>query len=676
MKNLFIPILLFIGISINLNAQENAQIESSQDRNINYLKYSNVKAIEKSNKELKGDKYSFRYSFDKAIDKYSNTKELSVEGQRKLAESYYNIGKNIEAEEAYSKLISTPAVILPEDYYNYAMVLKSNGKYDEANKWMVRFKELKPNDLRIRGYNANYENQSNLLKEDGKYKIYHLDVNTDADDFGTSYYKEQVVFSSTKLKPKMILKKYNWNGKPFWNMYVSKVEDGQLKKPKNFNRGLNGNMHDGPASFSNDGNFMAFTRNNYKDKTKDKIVELQIFFSSNTDGKWSEEVPFILNNSEYSVGQPFLKADGKTMYFTSDMPGGFGGSDIYKVSKNEQGEWGKAENLGDKINTEGDEMYPFFEEKNEILFFTSNGHFGLGGLDIFISPMNGLEFGPVYNAGFPLNTQYDDFAVIVNKDLNKGYFSSSRTNGSGGDDIYALDILKGFDIGKKLIGIAKDTSEIPVAGAFITLIDNQSYVLDTITTGNDAAFSFLVKSNSEFKLFGQKESYIDGDSVANTFGKEFIVKADVILLKKEEIITPKTVAEKIEVGKDLAVILEFDPKTIYFDYGKYNIRQDAIANLNEIVKVMNEYPDMVIELGSHTDCRGTEEFNQRLSDNRAKASANYVKTRITKPERIYGKGYGETKLVNGCSCEGDVKSTCSEEDHQNNRRTEFIIIKK
>lgn len=418
MKKLFIFIIVFIGIGINIFAQK------------------------KSSEELKGDKYSFSYSFDKAIHSYTHAKQLSLDGQRRLAEGYRKIDKNIQSEEVYSKLISAPEGVLPEDYYNYAMVLKTNGKYDESNKWMDKFIELRPDDLRARDYAANNKELTNLLKDAGKYKIEHLNVNTDALDFGTSYYKNKIVFASSRATLGSSVKKYNWTGKPFWDMYVSEVDGDQLKNPEIFDIDLNGKMNDGPASFSNDGTFMAFTRNNYHDRSKDRVVELQIYFSSYIDGKWSKPAHFNFNNKDYSVGQPFLTSDGNTMYFTSDVPGGYGGADIYRVTKDEKGEWGKPENLGDKINTEGYEMFPFFEENTKTLFFASNGRFGLGGLDIFSCSINGSGVGHVYNAGFPLNTQYNDYALIVNDNLSNGYFSSDRIGGSGGDDIYSIVMVE------------------------------------------------------------------------------------------------------------------------------------------------------------------------------------------------------------------------------------------
>ncbi len=646
MKKLYIPIIVFIGISFNAAAQK------------------------KTHKESKGDKYAFNYSFDKAIDLYTHSKNLSVDGQRRLALSYHNLNQNIESEKAYAVLITLPGGNLPEDYYNYAMVLKTNGKYDESGKSMDKFKELKPADLRAKDYAANKDELINLSKDDGKYLVKHLSVNTDAEDFGTCYYKNKIVFSSSGANPKSTEKTYNWNRKPFLDMYVSEVEGGQLKTAEIFDKGLNRKLHDGPASFNKDGTYMAFTRNHYDLKRNDRIVRVEICFSSFKDGKWSDPEEFALNNKEYSVGHPCLTSDGNTMYFTSDTPGGFGGADIYRTSKDSKGAWGKPENLGDKINTEGDELFPFYEENNGILFFSSNGRFGLGGLDIFIAAVNGSQIGRARNAGFPLNTPYDDFSVIVDNTLKTGYVSSNRIGGSGDDDIYSVDILK-LEIGKKIEGFAKDNNENHIPKTFIKLSDDKGIAVDSVTTKDDGAFAFLVDSDKSFKLIGQKETYVEGSTVTNTNGNEFIVKADVTLLKKEEII-----AKQIVVGADLAKILEFDPNKIYFDLDKFNIRPEAEVELAKIVKIMNEYPEMAVELRSYADCRASKEYNQKLSDKRAKVPAWYIKSRITNPERISGKGYGETQAASGCACEGSVAANCTEEEYQKDRRTEFIILKK
>lgn len=634
----------------------------------------NAFAADKSNRELKGDKYYFTYAFDKAIDLYKRSKDLTVEGQRRLAKSYSNIGKYKESEIAYSKLVTMTGGNQSEDFFNYAMILKSNGKYDESNTWMDKYKDLKPNDLRSKDYAANKGNLNSMKTDDGKYKVGHPDLNTEAQDFGTSYYKNSIVFASSRSNAKMIARKSNWNGEPYLDMYISEIDGDQLKKPKVLSKKLDGKMHDGPASFSADGNFAAFTKNNNDLSKKDKVVSLQIFFTTNTNGKWSKEESFNLNNKDYSVGHPCLSANGNTMYFVSDMPGGFGGSDLYKVTKEGNGAWSKAENLGPEINTEGDETFPFYEENSKVLLFASNGRFGLGGMDIFICQANGSKLGAPYNAGSPLNTQYDDYAAIVNTKTNKGYFSSDRVGGEGHDDIYSFDLLKGFAVEKKIQGIAKNNAGKAIPNTFITLLNDKGNVLDTVTTNSEGAFTFVVGTDKNYELTGKKEKYTEGQTKV-AFDKENTVTADVTLLSKGEVI-----AEKIEVGADLAKILaylgDFKTETVYFDLDKYNLRPDAVEELNIIVKIMNDFPDMVVELKSYSDCRASKAYNQALSDMRAKASAAYIKSRISKPERISGKGYGEASPVNGCTCEGDVVSNCSDEEFQKNRRTEFIIIKK
>ena len=728
MKKLFTIILSLLFISYQIKAQKNT-------------------------KELKADKYYSVYSFEKAIANYNQAPTLTLDGQRKLAKSYFNSENTAKSEEVYAKYISLQGVTA-EDIYNYATVLKINGKYDESSKWMDKFQSINPNDLRAKNYAANNSQLTNLLKDEGRYKIDHLSINTTQQDFGTSFYTNKIVFASSRSGVSAVKRDYNWDNKPFLNLYTAEVTGNQLTSPKNLNKKINKKYHEGPASFSNGGTYMAFTKNNYTGKSKDDVIKLKIFFCTMKDGKWGEEQPFKLNNAEYSVGHPFLLADGKTMYFSSDMPNGFGGVDLYRITQDASGLWGTAENLGNKINTEGDEMFPFYDETSEILFFSSNGHLGLGGLDVFLT----TGFSKVLNAGAPLNTQSDDFALIVDDQMRKGYFSSNRKGGSGDDDIYAFELLKPFVFGKTIKGVAKDKSGAIVANSMVKLFDDKNIEVGSVTTGEDGVYSFPVEKDGNYSLKGVKETYFDGLNKASTLGDDEVVVADVVLEKnlglslyclmkdkatksvlenvkikltnnltgKEESFATgasgdfrQTLSEnkigdkisyklffekegylsksanyervldrsgqynlheeleisldKIEIGTDLAKIIDIKP--IYFDLGKYAIRKDASVELEKIIKVMNENPNMVVELGSHTDCRATIAFNEKLSENRAKASATYVKAKITSPERIYGKGYGESKLVNNCACEGTIKSECSEEEHQKNRRTEFIIIK-
>lgn len=631
-------------------------------------------ADDKSSKEIRGDKYFFVYSFEKAIDAYSDSKELTVEGQRRLAESYQNLNMNAEAEIEYLQLLNTSGGTTADDYFNYVMVLRANDKTDEAKNWMHKFQDKYPNDLRAIDYEKNKFKLEELAADNGRFGVLHLDVNTEAQDFCPAYYKNDIVFSSSR-STKAFPRDYNYNGLPFLDIYVSEKDGKQLKDPSVFDKNINGKMHDGPASFNAAGDRIAFTKNNYDTERKDRIVELQIFFSQLKDGKWSEAEAFVLNNTDYSVGHPSLSADGNTMYFTSDMPGGFGGADIYRVEKSGNGTWGKAMNLGNKVNTEGNELFPFYESNNEILFFASNGRCGLGGLDIFMVAIDGEETGIAKNAGAPLNTKYDDFGVVVDSKLMNGYFSSNRTGGSGSDDIYAFDILKDLGLGKKVRGIAKDVNGQVIPFTFITLHDDSAKVLDTLTTGSNGAYTFFVESDENFTLEGKNDKYEDGETAFNSYGTTYVIIADVTLLNKAAVVT--TVEKEVDlmiVGADLGLIAQLKP--FYFDFDKSVIRDDAEIELDKIVKVMNANPTMEIKLSSYADCRATKEYNQILSDKRAVSSVNYIKTRISNPARISGKGYSESKLVNDCSCADGVVSGCTEAEHQENRRTEFIITKK
>jgi outer membrane protein OmpA-like peptidoglycan-associated protein len=634
----------------------------------------NLFAQEKSVKEKRGDEYYSYYSFDKAIENYVQVKDLSIEGQRNLADSYHKIDNNSTAEQTYARFINNSNVS-PDDYYNYSFVLRANGKYEEASTWMNKFKELKPDDLRAKNFAEDNSKLTNLLKDQGKYKISHLTVNTEDQDFGPTYYKNKVVFASSRTNGVQAIKReYNWNKKPFLDIYVSEISGDQLKEPTSLDRGINKKLHDGPAAFAREGNFMAFTRNNYNDKSSDDVVKLQIYFSEFKDDKWTEAEPFYLNNPEYSVAHPTLTPDGNTMYFASDMPGGFGAADIYRIKKDTTGKWGTPENLGNKVNTEGNEMFPFYEENNDILLFASNGRLGLGGLDNYACPLiDHVKVGRLYNFGYPVNTQWDDFAVIVNDKGTKGYFTSNRAEGKGDDDIYYFDLLKGLDFGKKIKGVAKDKKGNTLANTYVQLFDENKNLIDTVTTKEDGKFTFIGDEDKTYTLKGTKQGFRGGDTIASTFTKEPIVYADIIMDAEPLKPDPFNLGPDTGPGTDLGKKLKLNP--IYFDLNKFNIRPDAAAELDKIVAVMNAYPKMVVELGSHTDCRATKSYNDWLSQQRAVSSARYIKKRIKNSKRIYGKGYGETKLVNECACEPKNDSPCTDEQHQMNRRTEFIIIK-
>jgi outer membrane protein OmpA-like peptidoglycan-associated protein len=713
-------------------------------------------AAQKSVDEIKGDKYYSQYFFTKAAENYSKSASLGIESKRKLANSLYYSGKLEESELIYSDVAKAENATA-DDYFSYSYILRLNGKYQESEHWLEKFSKAKPTDLRAKSFSANKPKFATYLKDEGRFTINLLDINTPEQEFGPSYYMGNLVFAATREGSAAVKRTYSWNQKSFLDLYTAANKDGKLQSVVPFNKKINDKMHEGPASFTPDGETMAFTRNNYNNKSADGTIKLEIFFlTKDKKGNWTNETAFKLNNSEYSVGHPYILADGNTMYFASDMPGGLGGTDIYRIKK-QNGAWGDPENLGSAINTEGDEMFPFFNEEKKLLVFASNGQLGLGGLDLFLAPESKSgNFQTALNMGFPLNTQYDDFALIAEPNFKKGYFSSNRPGGKGDDDIYAFDLLKPFPTSKILTGVTEDQKRVVLPNAMVVLKNSKGVPVDSVKADKDGFFTFEVEEGN-YSIDASLDKYlpaekkvtilpedqekkttlvlkqnpgislvaiiteaaskkpIDGVTLkffekptskefsgstnsAGTFREPLAEKvpgdklAYIITIEKQGYLkkevefqfTPVKPGEillhemldlsfhKIEVGADLAKMIDIKP--IYFDLGKYNIRKDAAVELEKIVKIMNEYPEMIVELGSHTDCRGTAASNEKLSDQRAISSADYIKTRISNPGRISGKGFGESRLLNDCACEGVVKSTCSEPEHQQNRRTEFIIL--
>lgn len=716
---------------------------------------------QKSSKEIKGDKYFDLLNYSKAIDKYEklDSSTISTDGLRKLAESYRLTFQTDDAERTYANLVKKSDV-QPQDFYYYAYTLKENKKYLESNKWMDKFQATSStNDLRVNSHKTGAANINALLVDNGQFTIKNLDLNSPQEDFGTSFYKDEVVFASSREGAKPVKRKWAGNDLPFLDVYKADrdLDNNELSDIKRFSKLTNKKYHEGPASFAKDGNFMAFTRNSYTGKSSDGTIKFQLFFSEkDEDGKWGEAKPFHKNSEEYSVGHPSLSADGNIMYFASDMPGGYGMADVYKVTRTSDGSWGEPANLGSEINTEGNDMFPFYHEGQELLFLASDGHSGLGGLDIFVSPDQG-GFSKLQNLGVPINSNMDDFAFLADSELKSGYISSNREGGKGDDDLYSFSMLKPFMFGKKIEGIAKDKKGNTLSDVMVSLYENGK-IVKTAKTDPNGKFSFLVDADKKFTLDGTKNKYFPGENAVSTKTDKDIVKTNLTLEKDPGVsmyllvkdsktgeslegvkirvvdnmsgkdflnkstgasgdmkkglsgkkigerlsynITaskpgyfPKTVTFNHKIEKpgqidvhsylnggltldkevsDLADLIEINP--IKFDLNKYNIRSDAALELNKIVGVMNKYPNMVVELGSHTDCRGSAKYNESLSDKRAKSSAEYIKTKITNPGNISGKGYGENRILNGCECEGSKRSTCNEDQHSENRRTEFKVI--
>jgi len=698
-------------------------------------------------KIIKGEKSYETYSYSECIEKFEGITDKTYKIKKKLAESYFKTGDYINAEKYYKDIVKMNECT-SEDVYNFASVLSINKKYPESEIWMDKFAALEKTDRRAQLYANNKGFYNDLLKDKQQFKINNLDINSAEQDFGTSYYAKQVVFASTRTTNRFFKRIWNWNQKPFLDLFIADNKNNQLVNVKRFKKTFNKKYHEGPASYTKDGKIMVFTRNNYNGKSRDGVVKLQVYFSEFKNNKWQKPIPFLYNSKEYSVGHAVLSADGNTMYLASDMPGGFGGVDIYKCKKDENGKWSRPINLGSKINTEGNEMFPFIH-KDGFLFFASNGQLGLGGLDIFMSKIERNTFSKPINLGTPINSSTDDFAFIIDDELKTGFFSSNNKEGKGSDDIYCFKMLKPFGVIIK--GTTKNEDGNILANTEVLLYNDNDDKFVTCITDSLGKFSFNAQPETNYRLLAKKSKFIDAKKNTSTkdvigeiyedlillkisdFSLNCIVKdkktkkviknANVLLQNKEtnnidELISSekgtfskkietkklndnikykivltkegymvKSVnldkilqktgkqeltifMDKMEIGMDLNDIIEINP--IYFDLNKFNIRPDAAIELDKIIKVMIENPTMVIELGSHTDSRGSDSYNMRLSDKRAKSSAKYIRQRISHPDNIYGKGYGETQLKN--HCKNGVK--CSKKEHQENRRTEFKIIRK
>ena len=413
-------------------------------------------------------------------------------------------------------------------------------------------------------------------------------------------------------------------------------------------------------------------------------------------------------NSKYWETHITATIDGLNMYFVSDRPGGFGGRDIYKITKLPDGTWSEPKNLGSAINTAYDEDSPFIGADNKTLYFSSNGEQSMGGFDIFLSVRDEENnWSQAINLGYPINSFSDDIFYTTTVDGTRGYFSSFREGGQGEKDIYEIQndelgfkniaALKGviksaynkpypgnITISLKCIDCGENTSQIVYPrdrdGSFFhTLEPCKNYETSYLTDNGSKEFfkeSFSTSCDLEYDEV-YREFLLDADNM------RFIQLQDTVGLSYDEFkaiesqkvqvkLNEKEII-KVNMGSDLGELISLNP--IYFDFNKSTIRPDAALELDKIIKILNDNPKMSIELGSHTDCRGTKDYNMKLSSSRAKSSVNYIKKRIVNPKRITGKGYGETKLKNNCSCEGEVDSTCSEEEQQLNRRTEFIIVK-
>lgn len=587
---------------------------------------------------------------------------------QKLGNSYYFNGKLPEANKWYTELFSMKIAVEPEYYYRYALTLKSVGNYNKADEYLEKFSKMSQTDSRGT-YFANQKNYLQVIAENsGRYTLKKVAINSNKSDYGSAFFGTKLVFSSGRDTIGFLKKKNQWTNENFTNLYITEITDeGKVLSLKKFDKVINSRFHEDTPVFTKDLKTVYFTRNNFSKgkigRDENNLILLKLYKANLVNDKWENVMELPFNSDAYSVAHPALSPDEKTLYFASNMPGTKGQSDLFKVDILDEGKYGIPINLTGGINTEGRETFPFITNDNE-LYFASDGHPGLGGLDIFATKLdqNGMP-GPVVNVGEPVNGSMDDFAYIIDKITKKGYFSSNRIGGAGLDDIYSFIENKelSLDVKVELEGVVVDseTNEV-LEEATVTLYDSNFNEIEKVKADKEGKYSFTkVKPDKKYYVRSEKDNYET---------QETSITMPAVSGKKSLKITPAKKVKEMKIGTDLAKT--FDIKIIYFDLDKFKIRPDASVDLAKIVAVMKQNPTMKIDVRSHTDSRQTFEYNQKLSNNRAKATIDWMVRQGIDRSRLTGKGYGESQLVNNCA-DG---IPCSEEQHQENRRSEFIIV--
>jgi len=635
--------------------------------------------LAQNNSTKKADKLFDRLEYVKAAQEYLKLAEKSPDNYviSRLADSYYNIFNTKDAEKWYSKIINKDPD--SEVIFRYAEMLKANGKYKESNVWMSKFSEMKPYDTRAIAF-RNTPNYIDKIIEKGKrFNVQNLkDINTVSSDFGAFTFDNALYLTSGRKQKGSQNKKYNnYTSEEEYVLDIFKydiINDVYINETPL--EAINTKYHEGVIAFSPSGDTMYFARETYYSKsfykdsivkngsTKEQVSVINLYRATRCTKKeitWKNNgncnfnkgwnvTELEINSGYYSMKNPALSCDGKTLYFSSDMPGGFGNYDIYKSEIKDDGSLGEPINLGQKINTEEQEVFPHMC-CDDTLYFSSNGHLGLGGLDVFYSKNIDNKWSNVRNVGLPVNSNSDDFAFKMGEDCTNGFVSSNRSGGVGSDDIYAIKKIKPLcDILLESIVVDSKT-DMPIDGALTSVKDDTGIVDSSKETTSDGLVDYMFECEDEIQLMVSKEGY----------------ESKMIDIKLLEI-DPPLLKIKLDPIEELIVEEKIILNPIYFEFDKSNITNQAAFELDKLVSIMKKYPEMIIRAESHTDSRGPASYNKLLSERRAKSTAQYVISMGIDESRISGVGMGEEDPEIDCS------AGCSKDEYAKNRRSEFIII--
>ncbi len=631
-------------------------------------------ALAQKSKTRKADALFDRLSYLKAAELYEKEVESgNTEPRllRRIGDAYYYNARMTEAVVWYKKLADQQGENMDVQYmFRYAHALQGSQQPLAAAKWMAKFSDAVEND-EILKRNFGGTTIAEVTQKKVNYELFNLPINTEYSEFGSAIYADRLVFTSDRPKSKTDKELNPWTQTPYSNMWYGKIQENRkdVFDAKLFASRATTEVNESTPAFTKNLRTMYFTRNNFtfrKKSDKEGTTRLKIYKGEaevkNKEITWKsiKELPF--NSNEYSVGHPALTRDETKLFFASDMPGTVGKSDLFYVDVNKDGTYSEPKNIGTKVNTEARETMPVFH--GDTLYFATDGRVGFGGLDIFYTVMKkDGSFTTPENAGSPFNSNDDDFALVFGKDKKTGFLTSNREGGQGADDVYSFAAIPPPPCVQRIKGtVINKFNGQRIANAKLALRDSIGKVLKRIESNAKGEYDFAIKMHcsEKVRIDAVKEGYSSGKKYAITddvTGETFVP----IALEPNDAI----------IIRDKGVI-KLDLDIIYFDFDKDNIRPDAAQELDKIVRIMKKYPKMEINIESHTDSRAPYDYNIDLSDRRAKSTRRYILSNGIEDYRIRSaKGYGESRLVNECS-DG---VPCTEEAHQLNRRSEFIVLR-
>ncbi len=622
------------------------------------------------NKTKKATEAFGNYAYAPAIEKYESLVEKGLTDQQiyqNLGDANYANAQYAEAANWYSKLFKLDGANITGDYmYRYAQSLKSTKEYEASEIWMQKFMAEKSADTRSIKIAENPDYLNKIERHSGRYTIKNLALNSPVSDFAPALNGGLLVFATARDSGHAARYIHEWNNQPFLNLYSAKPNGDDYNTAAKLDNSVNKKTHESSAVFTKDGATVYFTRNNSENgnfsRDEKGVSRLKIYRANVRDGVWTNIVEMPFNSDGYSAAHPALGPDEKTLYFASDMPGTIGQSDIFKVTLNGDGTVSAPVNMGNTINTEARESFPFVTTEN-VLYFASDGHPGLGGLDIFATDIDDMGNLYVVNTGKPINGEQDDFSFIIDETTKKGFFSSNRQGGKGSDDIYSFTENTPIDLtcNTMVTGSIKDLASGEVLiGAKVAIYNAANQLVSETLTSANGAFALEGDCrNGDYNVVATKEAYDQGDKMFTVVKANNTTDIEINLEKS---------IKRAKPGVDLVKFLDLEP--VYFDLNKAAIRPDAAKTIMKVLEYMNLFPDMKVRVESHTDVKAGSNYNNKLSQRRAENTVAYLLANGIDAARITGKGFGKSKLANECA----TRSSCTDDKHQENRRSEFIVI--